>query len=355
MISLSVPIIVGPTAGGKTSLAIDLVGLLRSRGVNAEVVSADSALVFRDMRIGTAKPSEAERNGVQHHLMDLIDPQCEQKFTVHDWLLAAATTMDELRARGVLPVVVGGTNLYVKGLLEGMFDGPGADAELRATLAERGPEALRARLERVDPEAASRIHPNDLRRTIRALEVFELTGKPISSLQKQWIERTLTPTPASGALPGSAAGPQARQTTVDTRYVLIGLDWSIEAINRRINSRVKQMMVAGLEAEAHGLWSAGRLGPQAREALGYKQLIDAFTVAKARGLATYPLGESMREAAVEQIKIETRRFAKNQRTWLRRLRMSAVRQLWFNADEEPAETWALRAVEFVLSSAETGP
>ena len=347
---LPVPIIVGPTAGGKTALAIDLVELLRARGVEAEVVSADSALIFRDMQVGTAKPTQAERRGVRHHLIDMVDPQSTETFTVHDWLVAATGSMEEMRSRGVLPVVVGGTNLYVKGLLEGMFEGPGADAGLRATLAELGPEALRARLERVDPEAASRIHANDLRRTIRALEVFELTGTPISSHQRQWIERSSAPSLPRPGVEGGAEG-GAAAVGVDPRYVLIGLEWSIESINRRINARVRHMMAAGLEAEAHGLWSAGRLGPQACEALGYKQLIAAFHEAGSRGLPASPLVESLREDAVEKIKIETRRFAKNQRTWLRRLRMSAVKQLWIKADDEPVDGWASRALGVVLDTA----
>jgi len=147
----------------------------------------------------------------------------------------------------------------------------------------------RAELERVDPSAAQRIHPNDERRTCRALEVYRQTGTPISELQRQWDrERRLRPE-AEGA-------------------VLVGLDWPAELINRRINARVREMMERGLLEETRGLWEAGRLGPQAREALGYKQLLAHLE-------GRWSLAE-----AVEQIKIETRRFAKNQRTWLRRLR-----------------------------------
>jgi len=333
---LPVPVIVGPTAGGKTALSMGLVRLLRERGVAAEIVSADSALIFRDMNIGTAKPTVAEREGVPHHLVDILEPASAEKFTVHDWLDAARVAMESLSGRGALPVVVGGTNLYVKGLLEGMFEGPKPDLMLRAELAELPTEELRARLERADPEAAARIHANDTRRTIRALEVYLLTGTPISALQRQWIER---------------APMQGVDRKVDRRFALIGLDWNIEGINRRINARVRGMMEAGLEAEVHGLWTAGRLGQQACEALGYKQLAVAFETARTRGMPTAPLPETLREDAVEQIKIETRRFAKNQRTWLRRLRMSAVRQLWIDADSVDPGLWAGRALEHVLDGA----
>lgn len=274
------PVIVGPTAGGKTSIAVGVAVRLRERGVPAEIVSADSVQIFRGMDIGSAKATEAERAGVPHHLIDVVGP--EDRFTVFDWLAAADRAIDQIRGRGGVPVVVGGTNLYIKALLDGLFEGPEPDESLRASLRAMPQPARRAELEQIDPAAAARIHPNDERRTVRALEVFRQTGVPISAHQKQWD-----------------AGPRP-----DAR--LFGLDWPAEDLNRRINARVREMMDAGLLEEVRVL--APRLGPQAREALGYKQLL--------RHLA----GEWSLEEAVEQIKIETRRFAKNQRTWLRRLR-----------------------------------
>jgi tRNA dimethylallyltransferase len=285
------PVLIGPTAGGKTRLAVDLCLALSARGTPAEVVTADSMQVYRGMNIGTAKPTLEERRGVPHHLLDLVEPT--HTFTVDQWLKHAEACIASLRARGVVPVVVGGTNLYVKALLEGLFDGPAADEALRAELTSMDPHERRRELERADPAAAARIHFNDVRRTVRALEVHRLTGKPISDHQKQWGD-------GSGA--DSAVRPDA---------LVVGLDWPTEEINKRINARVAQMIEQGLIAEARALHASGRLGPQAREALGYKQLIEAFEAGGSPAAI---------EDAVERIKIETRRFAKNQRTWLKRFR-----------------------------------
>ncbi len=292
------PVIIGPTAGGKTRLAVDLCLALVARGAPAEVVTADSMQVYRGMDIGTAKPTHDERRGVPHHLLDLVEP-CEP-FTVDQWLRRAEACITELRARAVVPVVVGGTNLYVKALLEGLFDGPAADEALRSELTSMDPRARRDELERVDPAAAARIHFNDVRRTVRALEVFRLTGTPISAHQRQW-----------GGTPGAGSdGAEAGSVRPDA--LIVGLEWPSEEINRRINARVKQMVALGLVDEVRALHASRALGPQAREALGYKQLIDALD----RGGSHAQI-----EEAVERIKIETRRFAKNQRTWLKRFRM----------------------------------
>lgn len=273
-----IPIIAGPTAGGKTALAVELA----LRLAPAHVVSADSMLLYRGMDIGTAKPTATERGGVPHHLVDICDPA--EAFTVHNWLRAATAAIGTILSSGSRPIVVGGTHLYIKSLLDGLFDGPGASESIRAELDALDNDALRAALLAADPAAAARLHPNDRRRTIRALEVFRLTGTPISALQKQWdADRPESP------------------------YRLVVLAWPTELINRRINDRVRQMVAQGFVDEARGLWEARRLGPQAREALGYKQLFSHFE------------GRCSLDDAIEQIKIETRRFAKNQRTWLRRL------------------------------------
>lgn len=288
---LPFPVIVGPTAGRKSACAVELALSLPAHGLPAgEIVTADSMQVYRGMDIGTAKPGPEERGGVPHHLIDLIEPH--EGFSVEHWLRLAEEAIAAIRARGRTPIVVGGSHLYLKALLEGLFEGPGGDTALRAELLARPRAELRAELARVDPAAADRIHPNDLRRTVRALEVFRLTGRPISLQQAQW---------------------DTGRARADA--VLIGLEWPTEAINRRINARVKSMIERGLVEEARRLWARGALGTQAREALGYKQLIDSFD------------GRSSLEDAVEQIKIETRRFAKNQRTWLRRLR-SIARSAW---------------------------
>lgn len=279
------PVIAGPTAGGKTALAVAIALALRERGIHAEVVTADAFQIYRGMDVGTAKPTAAERRGVPHHLIDLVEPT--ERFTVHDWLGRADPLVAGLRARGVVPVVVGGTNLYVKAFLDGLFEAPPTAPEVAAAVRAMTRAERRAELARVDPVAAGRIHPADERRTVRALEVFRQTGTPISVLQAQWdAERP--------------ARPEA---------LLVGLDWPAEAINRRINARVRGMVGAGLVEEARGLWASGRLGAQAREAIGYKQLIPHFE------------GRCGLDEAVERIKIDTRRLGKNQRTWLARLRV----------------------------------
>lgn len=284
----TIPLIIGPTAGGKSALALGLARRLRSMGHAAELISADAYQVYRGMDIGTAKPDNAERDEFPHHLIDVCEPT--ETFTVHDWLRQTHEAIDAIRGRGGLPIVVGGTHLYAKALLDGLFEGPEPDAELRAKLEAQDGPTLRAQLERVDPQAALRIHPNDQRRTVRALEVYEQTGIPISQHQQQWDSPS-----------ASAGGEHAIK--------LVALDWETEAINRRINSRVREMVARGLVTEARHLWEAQVLGPTAREALGYKQLIAHFQ------------GRCSEVEALEQTKIESRRFAKKQRTWIRRLRV----------------------------------
>ncbi len=281
---LPFPLICGPTAGGKTALALALAHGLARDGQPGEVISADAFQVYKGLDIGSAKPTLAERQGVPHHLIDAIEPT--EPFTVHDWLAEAERLIADIRARDRVPIVVGGTHLYVKALLEGLFEGPEPDEALRAELRATPLPHLRAELERVDPAAAQRIHPNDDRRTVRALEVYRQTGTPISELQQQWDR-------------AKSARPDA---------LLVGLDWPADRINPRINARVRQMMADGFLEEVRALEASDRLGPQAREGLGYKQLL------------AHLRAELSFDDAVEQIKIETRRFAKNQRTWLRRLR-----------------------------------
>lgn len=301
------PVICGATASGKTDLAVAVA--LRLGG---EIVTADAFQIYRGMDIGTAKPTVAERRGVPHHLVDVVEPGADRetrafarggsasasRFTVADWLAEAERAIAEIASRGRVPIVVGGTHLYIKMLMEGMFEGPEPDAALRAELEKTPLAVLRAELERVDAEAAARIHPADERRTRRAIEVYRQTGTPISAHQSQWDE---------------AASREARATRLERlagrRPVLVALEWPTEELNRRINARVRLMMEAGLLEEVRGLWRAGRLpaGSQAREALGYAQLVEHLE------------GRCSLDEAVEQIKILTRRFGKAQRTWLRRL------------------------------------
>ncbi len=310
------PVIVGPTAGGKSALGVLIAQMSAARGVPAEVITADSMQVYRGLDIGTAKPTEAERGGVPHRLIDLLDPAGEpaEGYTVNTWLEQAGAMIDGLRGSGRLPVVVGGTHLYVKALLEGLFEGPPADETLRAELHQLGAAGVREELERVDPGAAGRIHPNDIRRGIRAIEVYRLTGRPLSEHQAQWDT-------------GNARGDA----------LLVGIEWPSQAINGRINARVRSMVEAGFIEEARALFDRGALVGQAGQALGYKQLASAFR------------GEIDLETALERTKIETRRFAKNQRTWLRRLK-STPGSLWFEGEESSPEEIAQAVVEELFAS-----
>lgn len=283
---------------------------LRARGQDAEIVTADAFQIFRGMDIGTAKPTMEERGGVTHHLIDVVGPT--EVFTVAHWLTAANQVICGIRSRGGVPVVVGGTHLYVKALLDGMFEGPGADEALRAELRGMAVGALRAELERVDPVAAARIHPNDERRTVRALEVYRLTGTPISAHQRQWD-----------------AGSEVREGNTSDDRVLVAIEWPVEALNTRINARVKEMVSRGLVDEVRGLWEAGLFGPQSREAVGYKQIIEHFE----RGSAKHPTLEE----AIEQVKIKTRHVGKAQRTWIRRLRTTPGAQFIDAQAMAPAE------------------
>lgn len=273
-------LILGPTAGGKTSLAISLANALPGGG---ECICADSMQVYKGMDLGTAKPTLEEQAQAVHHLVDIADPS-EDGFTVETWLKLAEKTVEDIRSRDKWPIVVGGTNLYVQSLLFGLFDGPDCDKEKRDALNAETNTVLQDRLRELDPEAAERIHINDKRRLVRAIEVCEATGHPLSSLQSQWGK----PMPREDA-------------------VMIGLNWQVKTINKRINSRVKTMFNEGLLSEVEGL--QGKLGKQASEALGYKQLL------------AHLRGECTLEEARERIKILTRRYAKQQRTWLRRFQI----------------------------------
>ncbi|MFG0305600.1 MAG: tRNA (adenosine(37)-N6)-dimethylallyltransferase MiaA [Phycisphaerales bacterium JB040] len=292
-----IPVIVGPTAGGKTALGVELALALQDQGRPAEILTADAFQIYRGMDIGTAKPTPDEQRGVPHHLIDLVEPT--EAFTVHDWLTRADALTAELLGRGVTPIVVGGTNLYVKAYLEGLFNAPEPGADVLERVRGMTQPQRREELERADPEAFARIHAADERRTSRALAVYLQTGTPISTLQTQWEN-------AKSLRPGVR---------------VIGLDWPVEAINRRINARVKGMLEAGLVEEVRGLWEAGRLGPQAREAIGYKQLLPHFE------------GKASLIDAAERIKVETRRLGKNQRTWLKRFR-AVPGGVWFRGDAQ---------------------
>ncbi len=287
----------GCTASGKASLGVEL-----ARRCGGRILSVDSMKIYREMDIGTATPSGAILDEIPHHGINVADPWKGCSFTVNDYQKLADAAIESITASGGVPLAVGGTNLYLKVLIEGMFAGPGESPELRAELkavaAAEGTGALHAELASVDPEAAERIHPNDERRIIRALEVYRLTGTPISELQSQW---------------------DAGSRRYDCRLLLLRRER--EDANRRINARVGRMVDDGLVEEVTRLADDPRgLNRQAAAALGYAEIF------------RYLAGEWTLTEAVERIKINTRRFAKNQRTWFRRFTEAKVLELAPDAD-----------------------
>jgi tRNA dimethylallyltransferase len=285
-------ILTGPTSCGKTALALEL-----AARVGAEIVALDSMTVYRGMDIGTAKPTADERARVPHHLIDVLDPW--ESLTVAWWLGNAEVACRDITSRGKRPLFVGGTPFYLKALLHGLFPGPPADEELRKTLeadAERdGLTALHARLGAVDPKTAARLHPNDVRRVVRALEVHALTGKPISDWQQTWD------TPAFAESPAAAPPPAAIPAVV--------LELPRDALYERINRRVDVMLAAGWLDEVRRLRELPRpLSREARQALGYRELLAHFD-------GTGPAWDE----TVELIRTHTRQFAKRQLTWFRHL------------------------------------
>jgi tRNA dimethylallyltransferase len=290
----------GPTAAGKTAVGIEL-----ARRIDAEIVSLDSMALYRGMDLGTAKPTADERKAVPHHLIDVIEP--DQEYSLAQYVAAARQAADDIRSRARQVLFLGGTPLYLKGLLRGIFEGPPADWEFRKRLvdeacqADRPPGFLHRRLAACDPAAAARLHPNDARRIIRALEVFEKTGTPISALQQQFD-----------------VGRPAAECRV---FVL---DWPREPLYERINRRVEWMFSAGLVEEVRSLLDRGKpLSRTAGQALGYREVIEHLQGGR-------PLAET-----IEVVKTHTRQFAKRQGTWFRSL--SECRGLPVSEPLDPAE------------------
>ncbi len=272
----------GPTASGKTAVGVELALLL-----SAEIISLDSMAVYLGMDIGTAKPTLDECRGVPHHLIDVVSPG--QEFTLAKYVAEAEQAAADITARGRVPLFVGGAPLYLKSMLRGIFAGPPADWPLRRTLleiAERdGPECLHARLAEVDPQSAARLHPSDTRRVVRALEVWEKTGKSITALQQQFG--------------------QARQAADSRVFVL---DWPRDELIVRIDQRVEAMFRQGLVEEVRKLLAGGSaLSRTATQAVGYREVIEHLD------------GVRNLSDTIELVKIRTRQFAKRQRTWYRSL------------------------------------
>ena len=287
--------IVGPTASGKSALAL---GLAEERG--GEIVSCDSLQVYRGLDIGSAKPTAEERARVPHHLIDVRDP--DEGFSAADYAVLARESLAGIRARGHLPIVVGGTGLYLRALLSGLFEGPSRDEALRGRLEGMADRFGNARLHRllrhVDPEAAARIHATDRLRIVRALEVFRATGRPLSAQHREGAE------PLRG---------------YDVK--IVGLAPPRDVLRRRIEARTREMFARGLLAEVRGLLE--RYGRELRplKAIGYRQAVDVLD------------GRMTEEDARVSLDTETAQYAKRQRTWFRH----QITASWF---EEPARAAA---------------
>jgi len=286
-------IVCGPTGIGKTSVAIQI-----AEAENGEVIGADSMQIYRQMTIGTAKPTDAEQARVPHHMVDIADP--DEDFDAAKFAARADRIISDLDRRGILPVVAGGTGLYIKALTRGIFEIEVGDPQIRADLktaaAEKGMSALYRELEKVDPETASRVHPNDTYRVLRALEVHAITGNTMSRLQ-------------------------AEHTFAEEKYncLKIGLTMDRDRLYDRINRRVDMMIAEGLEAEVRGLLDRGYAPDlKAMQSIGY------------RHMAAYLGGTSQWDEMLAALKRDTRRYAKRQFTWFR----ADPEVQWF----EPLET-----------------
>jgi tRNA dimethylallyltransferase len=280
-------VLTGPTAGGKTAAALALADRLASRGERVEILSMDSMAVFRRMDIGTAKPDPDERAAVPHHLIDLVEPH--EPFDTARWCAEAERVLREVRARGARPLFVGGTPLYLMAFFKGLIDGVPADPELRDRLEREEatrPGALHERLREVDPVAAARIHPNDTKRQIRALEVFLRTGKPISE-QQDTFDR-----------PGFVR---------PCRIVALAHDR--DALRARVKTRTERMLARGLVEETRAIRDGGGFGPQSVAAIGYAECLLWLQ----RRLKD-------EEELRNRIRRSTHRLIRRQETWLRRLR-----------------------------------
>ncbi len=300
-------LILGVTASGKSALAFEL-----AKRLAAEIISVDSMKVYRRMDIGTAKPPAEKRAVLPYHLIDVAEPA--EAFSVDRFLELTERAVADIQSRQKPVVAVGGTAMYIKALLHGLFQGPGTDDAIRDRLkdqaAAEGLPELHKRLTAVDPAAAERIHPNDEKRIIRALEVFELTGRPISTFQTQW-----------DAAPASD-------------WQVIGLRREKEIENQRMNARVKRMIDAGLRDEVAALLAEENpLSKQAAAAIGYAEMI------------AHLKGEIPLDETIEKIKINTRRFAKSQRTWFKTFRNVN----WLDVTEtDTVETVLERILQMIL-------
>ena len=293
--------LIGPTATGKSALAL---AICESSG--AEIVSLDSMQVYRGMDVGTAKPSPEERARVRHHMIDLVPPS--ERYDVRRYLDDLRPVVADLRARGARALFVGGTGFYLKALLHGIFEGPPVDLALRARIEarvrERGNAPEHEDLARADPRSALRIHPHDTKRLVRALEVLEQTGRPLSEWQREWGWHG--PSESAPAIP------------------IVGLDAPDAELDRRIEARARDMVDRDLAGEAAAVRATTGFGPSAAQALGYEEAL---------ALAD---GRIDRAACIAAIAQRTRRFARRQRTWYRKVAGAT----WLRPETDPGRPLA---------------
>ena len=300
--------IIGVTASGKGKLAA-----LLAQKLGAEIISVDSMKVYKRMDIGTAKPPLQIREKLNYHLIDVVEPS--DPFNVGKFLELADNATTQILARNKPVVAVGGTALYIKAMLHGLFNGPGTDDNIRSQLNlaadTQGLDTLYAHLQKADPQAADRIHRNDRKRIIRALEVYKLTGKPISSFQQQF------------------------DTPPSQNWTVIGLRREKELENHRINLRVKKMITDGLQQEVRNLLAEPLpLSPQAACAIGYAEMIRCEN------------GDITLENAIELIKKNSRKLAKAQRTWFKTFRNVH----WIDVAETDTADEVLAKAEKILTN-----
>ncbi|MBX0351000.1 tRNA (adenosine(37)-N6)-dimethylallyltransferase MiaA [Bacillus toyonensis] len=298
-----VAVIIGPTAVGKTKLSIDL-----AKALNGEIISGDSMQIYRTMDIGTAKVTKEEMDGIPHYMVDIKDP--EDSFSVAEFQECVRKHIREITERGKLPIIVGGTGLYIQSVLfDYQFTEDAGDAIYREKMEklaqERGVEYVHEKLQEVDPESAERIHANNVRRVIRALEVFHTTGEKMS----EQLEK------------------QENELLYDVS--LIGLTMDREMLYDRINLRVDLMMEQGLLEEVKGLYNRGMRDCQSIQAIGYKEVYDYFE------------NRVSLEEAVSQLKTNSRRYAKRQLTWFR----NKMDVTWFDVTDGEKTSEILRYIE----------
>ncbi len=297
MLHPKIPVIVGPTGAGKSDVAAEL-----AHRLGGEIVHADSRQVYRYMDIGTAKPDMSARAGVPHHLLDVVDP--DQPFSVGDYRKLALAALSDILNRGKIPVIEGGSGLYIRAVIDGLFEGPGKNPEIRQQLKnlaqEKGLDYLYHLLEQADPQTAARLHPHDSVRIIRALEVYELTGQPISQWQTQ-------PPPA-----------------LPYQFIQFGLDLPRQELYKRLDLRAERMLEAGLLEEVKGILARG-YNPDlpAMQGIGYSHMW------------AYLRGEYVLAETLILMQRDTRRYAKRQCTWFRKDRR--IRWLDINTSESAGE------------------